>query len=222
MQYRPMTESPSRKRGCWLYGCVGAILLVLILGVLVIVGYRYALKGLVGAYTDSAPAPIERVEIPAPQLSDLQQRVAAFTTALEKQDVSRELSLSADDINALIASTPAFQYWKDKLHVLIEGDRLKGQVSMPLKDIGLLKLNSRYLNGMASFKVSLDNGRLQVKLEEVAVKGRPLPGPVITEIKKQNLADNFQGDPETAARIEKFESIRVQDGKLILKSRAKP
>jgi len=68
----------------------------------------------------------------------------------------------------------------------------------------MLKLNGRFLNGVASFKVSLDDGRLQVKLEEVAVKGRPLPGPVLAEIKKQNLADNFKQDPETAGRIEKF------------------
>ena len=55
-----------------------------------------------------------------------------------------ELVLNATDLNVLIGENPDL---KGKLFVEFDDDQVKGKVSMPLPDIGPLKLKGRYLNG---------------------------------------------------------------------------
>ena len=78
------------------------------------------------------------------------------------------------------------------------------------------------LNGVATFKASLENGALMVALDDLEVKGKPLPARILAQFKNQNLAQNAQRDPATAQAIQKFESIRVKDGSIILKNKTKP
>ena len=79
---------------------------------------------------------------------------------------------------------------------------------------------ARYLNGAVTFKVALANGALDVRLDDVTVKGKPLPGMLSSEFKKQNFAQNFQNDPQTATNIAKFESVQITNGTVILRSKA--
>jgi hypothetical protein len=88
-----------------------------------------------------------------------------------------------------------------------------------LPDLGPFKLKGRYLNGTAAFKVMLENGSLDIRLQEVLAKGKPLPGIFFNELKKQNLAKDAQQDPKTAANIQKFESIRITNSTVILRNK---
>ena len=100
-----------KRRGCLFYGCLTLIILSLVGASLLFLGYRYALKTVAQfkeQYTEATPAQIESVEVPADQLKSLQERVARFASALDKQQ-QEELVLSADDINALIGSDPSFK-----------------------------------------------------------------------------------------------------------------
>jgi len=219
-----MNQNPPRKRGCFFYGCLTLLLVVLLAGALGFVFYRYATNAvnrLVNEYTDTAPAKIEKVEISPAELAALNQRVASFAAALQNQQAGQELVLSADDINALIATDSNFKDLKDKLFVIIDGDRLKGKISLPLDNIGPLKLRGRYLNGLAGFNVSLEGTNLSVRIDTVEVKGKPLPAPVLSEFQKQNFARDLQRDPETARTLQKFDRIQVRDGTLVLKNRVK-
>ena len=92
---------------------------------------------------------------------------------------------------------------------------------MPLKDIGPLKLQGRFLNGTATFKIALHGGTLDVRVENVAVQSKPLPPLLLAELKKQNLAREFQNNPQTAANIARFESIVVTNRQVILRNRPK-
>ncbi len=65
----------------------------------------------------------------------------------------------------------------------------------------------------------LANGALDVRLDDVTVKGKPLPGMLLSEFKKQNFAQNFQNDPKTAADIAKFESVQITNGTVTLRNR---
>lgn len=217
-------SQPPKKRGCLFYGCLTLIFVGLLGVVLTYLGYRYAMNTvskLVNEYTDTTPALIEKVEISQPQLAELRQRVATFGEALDSQKTVRELALSADDINALLAHDPAYKEFQGKFFVVIDGDRVKGKLSLPLEDLGPLKLKGRYLNGEAGFKVSLVNGVLLVTLETVEVKGKALPGPIFAELKKQNLAQDILQNPKNAEMVQKFDSIQVKDGMVILKNKVK-
>lgn len=169
---------------------------------------------------DTKPALIETVETTPAQWQALQQRVAAFGEALQDQKVSQELRLSADDLNALIANQPELKDLKNRLLVIIEGDRIQGKVSLPLETLDP-KWKGRYLNGVATFKISLEQGNLQVVLDDAELKGKPLPAWLRAGLKKKNLAQNAQNDPKTAQAIQKFESIQIKDGAVILKNKFK-
>lgn len=218
-------DTPRKKRGCWFYGCFTLAVIAVIGGILTYFAIRYGMKQvnlLKEQYTDTKPETIETVTLPPDQMTNLLVRVSGFKDALEKQNAPVELVLTADEINALIANDPDFKALAGSLYIMLEGDQIKGKVSYPLPDFGPLKLKGRYLNGLANLKVSLENGELLVKLQDVEVKGKPLPETFMQELRKENLAKDATNDPETSKAIEKFDSIRVEDGKLILKNRAKP
>jgi hypothetical protein len=210
-----------KKRGCLFYGCITLAVAFVIVGILSYVGFQYArksLRNLVENYTDPQPVAMETVELPKGEADALQKRVADFQQALDRQDRQEELVLSEDELNALIAQDANL---KGKLQVRVEGDRIRGRISWPLEDIGPLKLNGRYLNGLATLAVALTNGQFAVTVDEVEVNGKPLPAALMNEIRKKNIAQEALKDPKAAENLGKFSSIEVRDGRVILKNKVK-
>src|SRR5258706_8798135 len=145
-------SNPPKPRGCFFYGCLTLAVLGLLALVLGVVGY-YVVKATaarwINEYTATAPAEIEKVEYSPAQMQALRARLAAFKDALDHGKPSTELTLTAEDLNALIAQEPQLQ---GKLFVRIDQDRIKGEISIPLETLGPLKLQGRYLNGSATFR----------------------------------------------------------------------
>ena len=214
-------ENPPSQRGCFFYGCLFAIILTLLAvvggGIAAFMLYRYAVNSAL-PYTDTAPTPLPKVEMPPEQSKELHARVDAFREALDSGKPSEPLVLDSDDINVLIADNPEM---RDKVHVDLEGDKVNGQVSIPLEGIGLPAFKGRYLNGKATLKVSLEDGFLRVTVDALEVKGKPVPASFIDQLRSKNLAEDIGRNPENAEAIRKLESIKVVDGKVILKARAR-
>jgi hypothetical protein len=166
-------------------------------------------------YTDTAPAPIQKVEYAPEQMDALRARLQAFKNAMDKSPQPAELVLSADDLNALVGVDRTLG---GKVFVQLDGDKLKGNISLPLENVGPLKLKGRYLNGTAAFKVILENGFLDVRLDAVEVKGKSLPDVLLKELKKENLAKEAITKPEAAATITNLENFQIKDGRMILRS----
>ncbi len=214
-------ENQTKQRGCFFYGCLFAVILTLLAvvggGISAYLIYRYAVNSAL-PYTDTEPTPLPKVEMPPEEAKDLHARVDAFRTALDSGKPTEPLVLDSDDINVLIADNPDL---RDKVHVDIEGDKLKGQVSFPLEGIGLSAFKGRYLNGKATLKVSLTDGLLNVTLDALEVKGKPVPKTFIDQLRAKNLAEDATRNPENAEAIQKLESIQVKDGKVIIKARVR-
>jgi len=203
------------RRGCFFYGCItGLVLLVLVLGALM-VGLHYVRK-MVNQFTDSQPMELPTVQMSQGEMDKLKQRFEAFQKAVREQRPTEPLVLAADDINALIANGSERQALKGKLYVGLEGDQIKGEVSVPLREIGLSVFRGRYLNGSATFNLSFTNGVLSVAPQTIIVKGRPVPEVYMQEIRKQNLAAGFTNEPATAAVLQALEGIQVKEGKLVV------
>lgn len=210
-----------RKRGCLFYGCLTLAVVVAVVGILGFVGYQFArksIKEMVAKYTDTAPASFETVQLSKTEADQLQQRLAHFQKALDSQAEQQELVLSEREINALIAQNPNLT---NRVLARIEGDRIKGEISFPLQDIGPIKLNGRYLNGLATFRVGIAAGQLVVGVDDVQVKGQPLPEPFLSELKKKNIGQEVVKDPQVQTTVAKLQSIDVKDGKLVLKNKVK-
>ena len=213
-------SNPPKQRGCFFYGCLSLAVLGLLFVVLAVVGY-FVVKSTVARwtndYTETTPVLVEKVEYPPAKMDALRAQLTAFNDALSRGTNEMELVLTADDLNALISQEKELQ---GKVFVRIDTNRIKGEVSWPLDDIGPLKLKGRYLNGAVIFKVALANGTLDVRLDDVTVKGKPLPGMLFSEFQKQNLAQNFQNDPQTATNLARFDSIQITNGTVILRNKA--
>jgi len=203
------------RRGCFFYGCItGLVLLVIVLGALI--ATLYYVKNLVNQYTDTRPMELPTVQMSPGEIDKLKQRFEAFQQAVRDHGPAQPLELTADDINALIASGPERQALKGKFYLSLDGDQLKGEVSMPLPEVGWGMLKGRYLNGSATFNLSFRNGVLSVSPQTINVKGKPLPEVYMQQIRTENLAANLAQEPKTVAVLQGLQDIRVKDGKLVV------
>jgi len=213
-----MTEpntTPKARRGCLFYGCLTGIVCLVAMLAAVLIGL-HQLKKMVKEYTDTGPLPLPQVQLPPGELERVKRQVDEFRLAIQENRSASPLSLTGDEINALIANDPAFQALKGKVNVSIEGDRVKGQVSLPMDQIGLPRFRGRYLNGTATFALSLQNGALRIEPDQVLVKGKPLPAVYLDAIRKQDLAGNVNNNPSAATALSRLQSIRIEDGKLVI------
>lgn len=126
----------------------------------------------------------------------------------------KELSLSADEINALIASQ---EQLRGRVFVRIEEGRVFGQVSIPTDMVP--GGNGRFFNADGEFDVSMEDGILVVKLTDASVKGQQIPASVMEGFASENLAKDAYKDAKNAEMLRKFEKIEVVDDKIILKLR---
>jgi hypothetical protein len=206
---------PKARRGCFFYGCLAGILCLTIMLAAVLLGL-HQLKKMLNQYTDTQPMALPEVQMSREQMEQVVKRVGAFRDAVQAERPTPRLALTADEINAVIATDPNFQPWHGKLYVSIEGNLVKGRVSVPLADVGLSRFRGRYLNGEGVLAVSLQDGRLHVTAEQILVKGRSLPGAYMDAIRKTDLAAGAQNNPDAAAALGRLDSIQVQDGKLVI------
>src|ERR1700753_2403191 len=112
-----------RGRGCLFYVLIAATVSVVMLGLGAFFGLRYA-HGLVNQLTDTQPVQLPAVQLPETEMFQLHDRVDTFRDAVRDGDATPPLELTADELNALIATDPAFVSLKRHLFVTIEGSQL--------------------------------------------------------------------------------------------------
>jgi hypothetical protein len=204
-----------RKHGCLFYlGIVGAVVLVMFaLGAFF--GIRYA-KGLIGRLTDAQPVQLPTAQLPEAEMFQLHDRVDTFRDAVKNGEAAQPLAISANELNALIATDPSMAALKNHLYVSIDGNQLSAQISFPAEDLGLVRLRGRFVNATGIFHAALTNDELRITAESLSVKGSPLPRNIMREVAAENLADKFNQDPRATAGLKKLQAIEVKDGKLII------
>jgi hypothetical protein len=228
-KFTPEPYQPPRQHGCFFYGCiiasVLAALILIAVGLLLYVAYR-GFGQLVDQYTSTVPQELPKVEMPPETRQSLEERVSAFRKAIDGGEPLEPLVLTGDDLNALIERD---SLWKGKIYVTIEGDKVKGKVSIPLEQIssvfetiGIGLLRGRYLNGEVELKASLNDGVLFVAFDSIEVNGKRLPEEVMSDLRRQNLAKDAYENPKNVEMIRKFESIVIKDGKLVITPRVAP
>lgn len=218
--FKPAPQPKSR--GCLFYGCVfagvGAILLAALLGVVGYMAWSYY-TGAIAQYTEDKARPLPAVKLDEEAQKAVARRAKEYSEAVEggKPLADRTLVLDSDELNALINQDDDF---KGKVSASIEGDKVRGEVSMPLGETGLPRTEGRYLNGKATFRVDLKDGRLVVNIDDVEVKGEPLPDSFMKGIRGKNLAEDWEKDEDSAKVLRRLERIEVKDGKLIITAKA--
>ncbi len=203
------------RRGCLFYGGLAAAVLLLLLLLGVLFGVSLANK-MRRDFTDSQPVPLAAPRLAPADYGRLQQRIDTFRESIKYGRPTAPLELTADEINALIANDPDFQSIKGKLQVIIEGDQLKGQVSVSMAELGVPIFQDRYLNAQAVMDLRFNNEAVKIYPRQVMVKGKPIPEVYMAQIRKHNLGQAFNNDPRAGVAMEKLESIQIKNGRLVV------
>jgi hypothetical protein len=208
-------QIPKTRRGCFFYGCItSAVLLVIMLGGL-LAGLHYVRK-LVDRFTDTKPTELPTLQMSKAEIDQVKQRFETFQQEVREQRATKPFVLTADDLNALIASDSEPQGLKGKLYVSLEGNQVKGQVSVPLQEVGLSMFRGRYLNGAATFNLGFRDSVLMVTPRTLVVKGTPVPEVYMQEIRKQNFAASLTNEPASVAVLKGLQDIQVKEGKVVI------
>lgn len=213
-----------KKSGCGgcFKGCAAGCLTVLVLlgvgGFLIGRNVKGYLLKLTTEYADTVPAPLPKVQVSEEEQAALFQRVELFTKALADGVPVQDLTLSAQDINVLIQKNPGWSKMADKVYVTINGDAIRGDASIPLGELNAM-FKDRWLNGSGTFKVEMAAGRLLVFMDELSVRGKEVPDAFMKGLRGKNLAEKAYTNPQSAAVMERLESIVVRDGKLHIRAK---
>jgi hypothetical protein len=220
VSYHPQSyeDVPVEKRGnCLMIGCLGTLVFVLLLVVGGgFAGYKF-IQGQVDKYTSDKPADLPVIEYSEEQLAAIENRVESFKESMDQGKAPESLVLTTDELNALISRENDLI---GKVYVTIQEGKISGEISIPTDFITGGK--DRYFNASATFNVSFDHGVLIVTLADAIVKGKRVPQAIIEGIGKENLARDMYKDPEVAEMLRRFESLIIEEDKIILKPRTTP
>lgn len=194
------------KRGCWFYTIVGLIVFFLIIIVATGFGLWWLKEhgGTTVAETTYAPqlAQQARAKLDAfgEQIADTQDLVT--------------LTLTEDEINALIAHDLEFNQSGARAEVKFDENSATGRISIPFHTV--------YLNGMAALDVFTRDGRLCVYLKALEIKGFRAPEFIMKELRKINLAESSK-DPGHQRGIDQVDlkNITLTKGQITVTAVAK-
>ena len=88
--------------------------------------------------------------------------------------------------------------------------------------VPFIKAKGRYFNGVAVLGITVTNSQLFVTIQSIEVKGKDLPAQFVTQlqqIEQQAIMENVNTNSTNRAALDRFESIEVKDGTLIIKTK---
>ncbi len=199
---------------CFIYGCAILAVLGIIAVVVAALGTRYYVGQLRENYTEDQAATLPVIDLTDEERDALIARVDAFYDMLKEGTAAEPLILNQNDLNGIIQYHPHFSDLSDKVYFTLDGDKVSGQVSVPLGNIPMF--GGRYFNGTADFDVSFEDGVGKVFVLDATVKGEPVPESVMAEARTENLAKDMQNNPDTQEVMDRIDTIDIVDGKIIV------
>lgn len=213
--------SEQKRSGCkgcliWLL-CLFALLVVMC-GVGLYLGHRM-LVSFRDQYTQAKPLALPVTSYSQADLDAVQKRIAQFIATARGNQTNAELSLSASDLNVLIASS----VFSNRVYVTFTNKSLVGQVTIPaeslvgfLSKFGITALRGRYLNGASVFAVGRVNGQLSVNVKEISVNGLPLPEHYMKGIRDMNFVPGLETNAATQGAFQHISRVGIENDRLVL------
>jgi hypothetical protein len=215
-------EAPPRKGlGCFGRGCLILLVFLIVLGIACFAGVYWGLHRhsalFYGNYwlakTGSiaeAPTPVPEFNASNQQIQLVQERWQEFEQKTRAGQPA-EIELSADDINALIATSDNV---RGKVFASIDGDQLRLQASLPIG--GVLGRPGYYFNGDVIIELkgaqSLDSPRLS----RITINGEQVPTDFLNWKYRFRELREYLAEQGNAYDVG---TIEVREGKVILRSR---
>jgi hypothetical protein len=202
---------PQTGMGCFGKGCLTVVVFVLVMVAAFAGGTYLAIRFLRSSYFTTTPA-----QLPASVSTSVEQAAARakwddFERAA-RAHTARRIELTADEINALIASEPKL---RGKAYVSIEDDTAHLQISVPLVELRLFR--DRYMNAECTMQSAEDGNPAHARVNSIVVNGRVVGEDVL------NWSGPWGFRRYIAQWTDELEvnTFEIKDGKVIMASRGR-
>ena len=212
---------PRKGLGCFGRGCLILLVFLIVLAIACFAGVYWGLHRhsalFYGNYWLAKTRSIAKAPTPIPEFSASDQQIQLVRERWQdfeqktRAGQPAEIELSADDINALIATSEGV---RGKVFVAIDGNQLRLQASLPIR--GVLGRPGYYFNGDVVIELkgaqSLDNPQFS----RISINGEQVPTDFLNWKYRSRQLREYLAEQRNAYDIG---TIEIRDGKLILRSR---
>ena len=154
-------------------GCLGIFAVMAVAVALLLAGIWWMYAKSVDALTADAPIAVTMEAPSDEQVAAATQKVEQLrTAALTKQVMTMEFN--AAELNALIARHPSFSDFRGKARVAIANSELTLDLSVPLRDIPLPRVRSRWFNGSVRFALAYDEDQFTLGVRELSANNQDI------------------------------------------------
>ena len=205
----PPVQSESKGRNCWIVGCSGCLIVILLVVVLGFVGMWWLRKTFM-------VEPFEPIEISQTEAAAADAKLKSLNLLDEEGQVSDDfemppggLRLTETEVNYWISQQNV--EYADMVRLDFEPDEIRAEMRW-----GEPGSTQRWnLSGTVSVE-QVDDG-LDVRLLDLRMGGFALPSSVMEEIGTENLAAEMFSDPQTKQDFqEKVEKIEILKDAILL------
>jgi len=216
-------EAPPRRKGlgCFARGCLTLLIFVIVLAIACFAGMYWGFHRhsalFYGSYWLAKTRSIAEAPVPVPEFSGSDQQIQHVRERWQdfeqktRAGQPAEIELSADDINALIATT---EDARGKVFASIDGDQLRLQASVPIGEF--LGRRGYYFNGDVIIELkgvqSLDSPRFS----RLTINGEQVPTDFLSWKYRSRKLGEYLAEQRNAYEVG---TIEMRDGKVILRSR---
>jgi len=215
-------EAPPRKKGlgCFARGCLTLLIFAIVLAIACFAGLYWGLHRhsalFYGSYwlaktrsIAEAPASLPELNASDQQIQRVRERWQEFEQKTRAGQPA-EVELSADDINALIATTEGL---RGKVFASIDGDQLHLQLSVPIG--GFLNRPGYYFNGDVVIELQAAQTLDNPTFSRITINGEQVPTDFLNWKYRSRQLREYLADQRNAYDIG---TIEIRDGKVILRS----
>lgn len=220
MQQTVLTSVGKRKSsGC---GCLGGgcILALVICGIITAalvwgaVSTYYGLKDMTA--TSAKPVPV--YEATPEEYAAVDKKLKAFQEAYDV-GIDATLTVSADEINTLVARDPNWSALRNHVFVTISGQRIAAQMSVPLTSIKAFE--DRYYNGEVSMSFVTENDKVRPDAVSIRSGDSEFPTWLVRLISSKEWLESMAPpqDNKASAVAGDLQSVEIKDEKITIRAR---
>ncbi len=216
-------EAPPRRKGlgCFARGCLILLVFAIVLAIACFAGMYWGLHRhsalFYGSYwlaktrsIAEAPAPVPAFSASDQQIQRVWERWQDFEQKTRAGQPA-EIELSADDINALIATSEDVG---QKVFASIDGNQLRLRASLPIR--GVLGRPGYYFNGDVVIELKGAESLDRPQFSRITINGEQVPTDFLNWKYRSRQLRDYLAEQRNAYDVG---TIEIRDGKVILHSR---
>ena len=216
-------EAPPRRKGlgCFAQGCLILLIFAIVLAIAGFAGMYWGLHRhsalFYGSYWLAKTHSIAEAQTTVPEFSGSDQQIQRVRERWQEFEQKTragqpaEIELSADDINALIATTEEV---RGKIFASIDGNQLRLQASMPIGE--LLGRPGYYFNGEVIIEPKGEQSLENPQFSRITINGEQVPTDFLNWKYRSRQLREYVAEQHNAYEVG---TIEIRDGKVILRSR---